>query len=112
MQMTVPRTICLGFLVLIAIGTILLALPISSTQQGWGDPLVAMFTTTSAVCVTGLVAVDMGTCFSDFSEATILVLIQVGGLGYMTVNTFLLLLGRRLGLRERLAAEKKEAGVQ
>lgn len=107
MQMTVPRTICLGFLVLIAIGTILLALPISSTQQGWGDPLVALFTATSAVCVTGLVVVDTGTYFSDFGEATILALIQVGGLGYMTVNTFLLLLvGRRLGLRERLAIQQ------
>lgn len=89
-----------------------LALPTSSTQQGWGDPLVALFTATSAVCVTGLVVVDTGTYFSDFGEAAILALIQVGGLGYMTVDTLLLLLGRRLGLRERLAAEKKEAGVQ
>ncbi len=75
MQMMVPRTIYFGFLVLIAIGTILLALPMSSTQQGWSDPLVALFTATSAVCVTGLVVDDTGTYFSDFSEATILVLI-------------------------------------
>lgn len=107
MQMTVPRTICLGFLVLITVGALLLTLPISTTEQGWGDPLVALFTSTSAVCVTGLVVVDTGTYFSDFGEATILALIQVGGLGYMTVNTFLLLLlGRRLGLRERLAIQQ------
>ncbi|HSM80769.1 MAG TPA: TrkH family potassium uptake protein [Nodosilinea sp.] len=105
--MTVPRTICLGFLVLITVGTLLLTLPISTTNQGWGDPLVALFTSTSAVCVTGLIVVDTGTYFSTFGEATILTLIQVGGLGYMTANTFLLLLlGRRLGLRERLAIQQ------
>ena len=95
MQMTVPRTICLGFLVLITIGTLLLLMPISTTDRGWGDPLVALFTATSAVCVTGLIVVDTGTYFSTFGEAVILALIQVGGLGYMTANTFLvLLLGR------------------
>ncbi len=107
MQMTVPRTICLGFLVLITIGTLLLVLPISTTDKGWGDPLVALFTATSAVCVTGLIVVDTGTYFSTFGEGVILALIQVGGLGYMTANTFLvLLLGRRLGLRERLAIQQ------
>ncbi|MBE9136658.1 ATPase [Nodosilinea sp. LEGE 07088] len=105
--MTVPRTICLGFLVLITLGTLLLLLPISTTDKGWGDPLVALFTSTSAVCVTGLIVVDTGTYFSTFGEAIILTLIQVGGLGYMTANTFLvLLLGRRLGLRERLAIQQ------
>lgn len=107
MQMTVPRTICLGFLVLITIGTLLLLMPISTTDRGWGDPLVALFTATSAVCVTGLIVVDTGTYFSTFGEAVILALIQVGGLGYMTANTFLvLLLGRRLGLKERLAIQQ------
>jgi trk system potassium uptake protein TrkH len=107
MQMTVPRTICLGFLVLITIGALLLWLPMSTTEKGWGDPLVALFTATSAVCVTGLVVVDTGTYFSNIGEAVILGLIQVGGLGYMTANTFLLLLlGRRLGLKERLAIQQ------
>ncbi|MBE9158761.1 ATPase [Nodosilinea sp. LEGE 06152] len=105
--MTVPRTICFGFLVLITLGTLVLFLPISTTNKGWGDPLVALFTATSAVCVTGLIVVDTGTYFSAFGEAVILTLIQVGGLGYMTANTFLvLLLGRRLGLRERLAIQQ------
>ncbi|NJL45302.1 MAG: ATPase [Leptolyngbyaceae cyanobacterium SM2_3_12] len=105
--MTVSRTICLGFLVLIFLGTVLLLLPISTTQEGWNNPLVALFTATSAVCVTGLIVVDTGTYFSAFGEAIILALIQVGGLGYMTANTFLLLLlGRRLGLRDRLAIQQ------
>lgn len=107
MQMTVSRTICLGFFVVITVGTILLTLPVSTTNQGWGDPLVALFTSTSAVCVTGLIVVDTGTYFSTFGEAIILALIQVGGLGYMTANTFLVLLvGRRLGLKERLAIQQ------
>lgn len=107
MRMTVSRTICLGFLVLIFVGTALLLLPISTTNQGWNNPLVALFTATSAVCVTGLIVVDTGTYFSTFGEAIILALIQIGGLGYMTANTFLLLLlGRRLGLRDRLAIQQ------
>ena len=107
MQMTVPRTICSGFLVLITVGTLLLLLPFATASGQWNDPLVALFTATSAVCVTGLIVVDTGTYFSTFGEAIILALIQVGGLGYMTANTFLvLLLGRRLGLKERLAIQQ------
>ncbi|HZG38903.1 MAG TPA: TrkH family potassium uptake protein [Nodosilinea sp.] len=107
MQMTVPRTICFGFLVLITVGTVLLLLPFATVSGEWNDPLVALFTATSAVCVTGLIVVDTGSYFSAFGEAVILTLIQVGGLGYMTANTFLvLLLGRRLGLRERLAIQQ------
>jgi trk system potassium uptake protein len=107
MQMTVPRTVCFGFLVLISVGTLLLLLPFATSSGEWNDPLVALFTATSAVCVTGLIVVDTGSYFSTFGEAVILLLIQVGGLGYMTANTFLvLLLGRRLGLRERLAIQQ------
>jgi trk system potassium uptake protein TrkH len=107
MKMTVSRTICLGFLVLIAVGTVLLLLPFSTANGDWNSPLVALFTATSAVCVTGLIVVDTGTYFSNFGEFIILALIQIGGLGYMTATTFLvLLLGRRLGLRERLAIQQ------
>ena len=107
MQMTVSRTICLGFLVLISVGTLLLLLPLATTSGEWNNFLVALFTSTSAVCVTGLVVVDTGTYFSTFGEAVIVMLIQLGGLGYMTANTFLLLLlGRRLGLRDRLAIQQ------
>jgi trk system potassium uptake protein TrkH len=82
-------------------------LPFATVGAGWNNPLVALFTATSAVCVTGLIVVDTGTYFSPIGEGIILVLIQVGGLGYMTATTFLLLLlGRRLGLRERLALQQ------
>lgn len=107
MQMTVSRTICAGFLVLIAVGTLLLLLPFSTADGNWNNPVVALFTATSAVCVTGLIIVDTGSYFSPFGEGVILFLIQVGGLGYMTATTFLLLLlGRRLGLRDRLAIQQ------
>ncbi len=107
MQMTVSRTICSGFLVLIGVGTVLLLLPIATASGNWNSPLVALFTATSAVCVTGLIVVDTGSYFSPLGQGIILALIQVGGLGYMTANTFLvLLLGRRLGLRERIAIQQ------
>ncbi|MGB3616397.1 MAG: TrkH family potassium uptake protein [Elainellaceae cyanobacterium] len=105
--MTVSRTICLGFLTLIGIGTALLMLPISLASGDWNDAVTALFTATSAVCVTGLIVVDTGSYHSGFGELVILLLIQVGGLGYMTATTFLLLiLGRRFGLREKLAIQK------
>lgn len=107
MRLTVSRTICLGFLIMITLGTVLLLLPFSTTEPGWNNPLVALFTATSAVCVTGLVVVDTGTYFSPLGQGIIVALIQLGGLGYMTATTFLLLLlGRRLGLRERIAVSQ------
>ncbi len=105
--MTVSRTICTGFLALIAAGTLLLMLPISLVSGDWNSPLTALFTSTSAVCVTGLVVVDTGTYFSSFGQMVVLILIQLGGLGYMSATTLLLLLiGRRLGLKDRLAIQQ------
>jgi len=105
--MTVPRTICLGFLAFITVGTVLLMLPFSLADGQWGDFVVALFTSTSAVCVTGLIVVDTGTHFSTFGQVVILLLIQMGGLGYMTANTLLLLvLRRRLRLRDKLAIQQ------
>ncbi|QQE64662.1 ATPase [Leptolyngbya sp. BL0902] len=105
--MTVSRTICLGFLVFISVGTLLLLLPWANANGSWGNPLVALFTATSAVCVTGLIVVDTGSHFSPLGQGIILMLIQVGGLGYMTANSFLmLLLGRRLKLKDRLAIQQ------
>ncbi|NET32827.1 MAG: ATPase [Cyanothece sp. SIO1E1] len=105
--MTVSRTVCLGFLAVITLGTLLLMLPFSTSNGSWNPPIVALFTATSAVCVTGLAVVDTGTYFSPLGQFFILLLIQVGGLGYMTATTFLLLiLGRRLGLRDRLAVQQ------
>jgi trk system potassium uptake protein len=105
--MTVSRTICLGFIAVILAGALLLMLPISVTTGGWGDPLVALFTSTSAVCVTGHVVVDTATYFSSFGQAAIAALIQIGGLGYMSVTTFLLLLlGRKFGLKDKVALQQ------
>jgi trk system potassium uptake protein TrkH len=96
-----------GFLVVIAIGTVLLMLPIASASGAWTPPLVALFTSTSAVCVTGLVVVDTGTYWSAFGQSVVLGLIQVGGFGFMTGSTLLLflLVGRRTGLRDRILVQ-------
>ena len=105
--MTVSRTICLGFLAVILTGAILLMLPFSTTSGQWNDPIVSLFTSTSAVCVTGHVVVDTATHFSRFGQLVIMLLIQIGGLGYMTVTTFLLLLlGRRFGLKDKIAIQQ------
>jgi trk system potassium uptake protein len=89
------------------VGTLLLSLPLSLASGEWGSFLTALFTSTSAVCVTGLVVVDTGTYFSGFGQAVVMVLIQLGGLGYMSATTLLLLLiGRRLGLKDRLAIQQ------
>lgn len=105
--MTVARTICLGFMAVIALGTLLLLLPIAQANGEWGNWITALFTSTSAVCVTGLVVVDTGSHFSFLGQLFILMLIQIGGLGYMTVTTFLLLLlGRRFGLRDKVAIQQ------
>ena len=105
--MTIARTICLGFLALIAIGTVLLILPFATGDGSWNNPMVALFTATSAVCVTGLAVVDTGTDFSFWGQLTILLLIQLGGLGYMMLTTFLMLLiGRKFDLRQKFAIQE------
>ncbi len=100
--------LALGFLILIAIGTGLLALPLSAVSGEWTTPVTALFTATSAVCVTGLVVVDTATYWSPFGQFVILGLIQVGGFGFMTGSTLLLLLlvGRRTALTDRIRAQE------
>ncbi len=105
--MTVSRSICLGFIAVILTGTILLMMPFSTSSGQWNDFIVALFTSTSAVCVTGHIVVDTATHFSPIGQAVIMALIQVGGLGYMTATTFLLLLlGRRFGLKDKIAIQQ------
>ena len=101
-QLSYVQTIALGFLTVIAAGTILLMLPAAS-QSGEATGLVtALFTSVSASCVTGLVLVDTATYWSGFGQAVIIVLIQLGGLGFMTIATlFSRLLRRRMSMRER-----------
>ncbi|MDZ8189120.1 MAG: TrkH family potassium uptake protein [Nostoc sp. ChiSLP02] len=105
--MTVARTICLGFVAVIAIGTILLMMPFSTSSGTWNDLIVALFTSTSAVCVTGLSVVDPGTYFSFWGQLFIALLVQIGGLGYMTTTTFLILLiGRKFDMRQKIAIQQ------
>lgn len=95
-----PVTLMLSFAVVIFIGTILLMLPVSSAQNRVTPVVDALFTATSATCVTGLIVVDTGSYWSMFGQIVILILIQLGGLGIMTVSTvFALLLGRNINLK-------------
>lgn len=113
--MTISRTVCLGFLTVIAVGTLLLMMPFSTSSGTWNDPIVALFTSTSAVCVTGLIVVDTGTYFSSIGQFFVLALLQIGGLGYMTTTTFLILLvGRKFNLRQKIAIQKSldRSGLQ
>ncbi|HEY4753246.1 MAG TPA: potassium transporter TrkG, partial [Candidatus Limnocylindrales bacterium] len=105
--------LAVGFLVLIGVGTGLLLLPLSTQPESRTDLLTAVFTATSAVCVTGLVVVDTATHWSPFGQVVILALIQVGGLGFMTGSTLLLLLliGRRTALSDRILA-RESAGAR
>ena len=96
------QIIALGFFIMILLGTGLLMLPVSSRDPGGASFLDALFTATSASCVTGLVPQDTGTYWTVFGQTVIILLIQVGGLGFMSIATlFLMLLRQRLGLRQR-----------
>lgn len=107
MNLTPYQILVVGFAVLILGGTFLLMTPMASTT-GVGLSFVnALFTATSAVCVTGLVVVDTGTYFSLFGQLVIVLLIQTGGLGFMTMTTlFMLMLRKRVNLRERLIMQE------
>ena len=100
---TTTRIIMLSFLAVILLGSLLLALPIS-TKSGQPVPYVdALFTAVTSTCVTGLVTVPTVSTWSVFGQAVILLLIQVGGLGVITVMTgFMLALNRKMGLSDRL----------
>lgn len=101
-QLTNTQTIALGFVLVIAFGTLLLMLPCSSRSYEWTRPVVAFFTAVSASCVTGLILVDTASHWSPFGQAVILILIQIGGLGFMTIATlFTRLLRHKLSLRRR-----------
>ncbi len=97
--------VLISFLTLILIGTLLLSLPVSS-KTGPLQVIDALFTSTSAVCVTGLVVVDTGTRFTLFGQIIILVLIQIGGLGVMTLSVLLFrMIGRKTFYHQRMAVQ-------
>ena len=100
------RLVPLAFLAAITLGTLLLLLPAARVGPEGADLLTALFTATSAVCVTGLIVVDTPTYWTPFGQAVILGLIQIGGFGIMTGSTLLgVLISRRLGLRTRMIAQ-------
>ena len=105
--LTPSKALVLGFAAIIAVGTLLLRLPIASAT---GEPLSfvdALFTATSALCVTGLTVVDTGTTFSLFGHIVILIFLQVGGVGFVTMVVVIsVVIGRRVGLRERLLLQE------
>ncbi|MFI3164038.1 MAG: potassium transporter TrkG [Bacillota bacterium] len=99
--------IALTFIVLICIGTVLLMLPISNRSGAFFPLVSSLFTATSAVCVTGLTVVDTFTNFTFFGQLVILILIQCGGLGLMTIATLVFIfIGKRITLKDRLVLQE------
>ena len=101
------RILAMSFALVILIGTILLMLPISSQSGQMTSFIDALFTTTSAVCVTGLVVVNTFEYWSVFGKVVIILCIQIGGLGFMTlVSMMLILMGKKISLKNRLIMQE------
>ena len=106
------RLVPAAFLVAIALGTLVLMLPMARAGPGGAPLLTALFTATSAVCVTGLTVVDTPTYWSPFGLAAILALFQIGGFGIMSGATLLgMLAGRRLRLSARMVAHAERGSL-
>ncbi|MBB1455657.1 TrkH family potassium uptake protein [Pseudoalteromonas sp. SG43-5] len=104
-QINPPLILTCGFIVLIVLGTGLLLLPVASVQSL--SFMQAFFTASSAVTVTGLVVVDTGTVLTTFGQSVVMVLIQIGGIGFMTLAVIsFLTMGKNLGLKQRLLASQ------
>ncbi|PZE22172.1 Trk family potassium uptake protein [Paenibacillus xerothermodurans] len=102
-----PRILVAGFAAIILIGAVLLSQPFASAEGTALRYLDAIFTATSATCVTGLTVVDTGRYFSVPGQLILLLLIQIGGLGFMTMSTLIaIVLGRRISLRERIVLQE------
>ena len=102
--------LALGFAIVILVGTFLLLLPISSNHT---DFLDALFTATSATCVTGLVVYDTATHWTLFGQIVILILIQIGGLGFITIGVFLATyLKKKISLRQRGLIEESVSSLK
>jgi len=98
----------IGFAAVIFIGAILLNLPIASQNNQSVGFVNALFTSTSAICVTGLIVVNTAAHWSIFGQVVIMALIQIGGLGFMTMATLLaLLMGKRIGLKTRIIMQEE-----
>lgn len=112
-KLSSSQIILLGFFAVIVVGTILLMLPCSRAAEGGAPFLDALFTATSATCVTGLVTNDTATYWSAFGQTVILCLIQIGGLGVITIAIFITKLsGRKIGLMQRSTMQESIAAPQ
>lgn len=101
------QVLALGVLIILLIGAVLLMLPISSASGNFTSFIDTLFTSTSAVCVTGLAVVDTGTYWSTFGQVIILILLQIGALGFMSFSTLAaIILGKKVGLKERLMVKE------
>ncbi len=106
-KLTPGRFIALGFAAVIILGTILLLLPISHNEGVSVSVVDALFTSTSAVCVTGLIAVDTKDTFSVFGRTVVALLIQIGGLGITSIGVgFIMFSGKKINMRERLLVKE------
>lgn len=106
-QVSPAQVVLLGFLLLILAGAALLMLPVSTRDRQGAAPLEALFTATSATCVTGLVVRDTCTYWSLFGQAVVLALIQIGGMGVVTMALVVsMLTGRRIGLSQRFLMQE------
>lgn len=112
-RLQIPQIVVLGFAGLILLGALVLMLPIC-TAEGIRTPFIdALFTSTTSVCVTGLVVRDTGSYWSNFGHGVILLLIQVGGLGIITIAaSFAMVAGRKIGLFQRNAMQEAVAAPQ
>lgn len=107
------RIIAISFILVIFLGTVLLTLPISARDGQWSDPLDALFTSTSATCVTGLIIADTYTNWSLFGQIVILVMIQIGGIGLMSVISMIFIfMKRKLSTQERVVLMQAAGNVQ
>lgn len=112
-KLTYVRIIALGYLVVILAGTGLLMLPIATRVGEKTDFLTALFTATTSTCVTGLVVADTGSHWTTFGHLVILIMIQVGGLGFMTMGVMLAMaLKRKISLRTRGLLQESMNGMQ
>ena len=112
-RITPAQIIILGFLLLITVGTVLLMLPFATNDPGGAPFLDALFTATSATCVTGLVVQDTALYWSPFGQAVILVLIQIGGMGVVTMAVAIFIFsGRRISLKQRWVMQESISAPQ
>ena len=112
-RITPAQIIILGFLLLITVGTVLLMLPVSTSGPDGASFLDALFTATSATCVTGLVVQDTALYWSPFGQAVILVLIQIGGMGVVTMAVAIFIFsGRRISLKQRWVMQESISAPQ